>query len=90
MKLKCEIELPQNYTAAEKLNAMAKASWDESMWHPVYSRKEVMEKTSMEDKCGSCKYFCPLEKSSRGKCSAGRVWGERTRPKCKLYERKAE
>ena len=90
MTLRCDIKLPNNCDYRTKLDAMAKAARDESMWHEVKSREELKELTSLENKCGSCKYFCPLEKSSRGKCSAGRVWGERTRPKCKLYERKAE
>ena len=92
MKLKCEIEIPENYTYKEKLDAMARASRDTSLWVEVKSLEELKKRTNLDNKCGSCKYYCPFTHNGReltnGHCNAGRVWGQRTRPKCKLYERK--
>lgn len=92
MKLRCDIEIPSNDYRA-KLDAMAKASRDESMWRVVKTRKELMEETSFDNKCGSCKYFKPMDlnwTSCYGECLAGHVDGVRTRPKCKKYERAEE
>ena len=87
MKLRCDIILPDNCDYHTKFDAIAKASRDESMWHEVKSREELKKLTSLDNKCGSCKYFVQIENSARGTCKAGRVWGERTRPKCKKYEK---
>ena len=87
MKLKCEIEIPENYTYQEKFDAMAKAARDESMWKEIHTREELMKRTSFENKCGSCKHFRPWGNSVNGECAIGHVWGARTRPKCKKYEK---
>lgn len=87
MKLKCEIEIPENYTYQEKFDAMARAARDESLWKEVKTLDEIRKKTNLENKCGSCKYFRPWKDSVNGHCDAGRVWGQRTRPMCKKYER---
>lgn len=86
MKLRCDIEIPSNDYRA-KLDAMAKASRDESMWHVVKTREEIKKETTLDNKCGSCKYFQPWVDSVYGKCGIGHVWGARTRPKCKKYEK---
>ena len=88
MKLKCEIEIPENYTYQEKFDAMAKAARDESLWKEVKTLAEIKKRTNLENKCGSCVHFCQFENSVYGSCDAGRTWGQRTRPKCLLYERK--
>lgn len=87
MKLKCVIEVPDN-DYRTKLDAMAKAGRDESLWTYVKSKEEIKKQTSLENKCGSCIYFRPWEGSVNGHCDAGRTWGQRTRPACKKYERK--
>lgn len=87
MKLKCVIEVPDN-DYRTKLDAMAKAGRDESLWTYVKSKEEIKKQTSLENKCGSCKYFVPYDNRVYGNCDAGRTWGQRTRPKCKKYERK--
>ena len=90
MKLKCEIEIPENYTYQEKFDAMARAARDESLWKEVKTLDEIKKRTNLDNKCGSCKYFRQWKYSVNGYCDAGRVWGQRTRPKCKLYERTKE
>lgn len=87
MKLKCEIEIPENYTYQEKFDAMARAARDESLWKEVKTLDEIRKRTNLDNKCGSCIYFCPWEDSVMGSCNAGRTWGQRTRPMCKKYER---
>lgn len=95
MKLICEITLPDNADFKTKLDAMAKAGRDESMWRTVMSREGLSLKTNLEHKCGSCKYFKPFNAKERpylascGECDKGRVWGQRTRKACKEYERKS-
>lgn len=89
MKLKCVIEVPDN-DYRTKLDAMAKAARDESMWTYVQTKDELKRQTNLENKCGSCIYFHQWENSVSGRCDAGRVWGQRTRPKCKKYERVKE
>ena len=90
MKLKCEIEIPENYTYQEKFDAMARAARDESLWREVKTLEEIKSKTNLDNKCGSCVHFCQQKDSVYGTCDAGLTWGQRTRPKCKKYERKAE
>ena len=61
MKLVCEIEIPDNADYTTKLDAMANASRNESLWRAIKSRDdrrdEIMARTILEGKCGSCKYF---------------------------------
>lgn len=90
MKLICEIELPDTADYTTKLDAMAKASSDERLWRQVYSRDETMKKTNLDHKCGSCKYFCKLDNSPVGTCDMGHVWGQRSRPACKKYEKESK
>jgi len=90
MKLKCEIEIPENYTYQEKFDAMARAARDESLWREVKTLDEIRKRTNLDNKCGSCVHFCPYKNSVNGSCDAGRCWGTRTRPKCLLYERKKD
>lgn len=93
MKLKCVIEVPDN-DYRTKLDAMAKAGRDESLWTYVSTKEELKKKTTLDNKCGSCIHYHPFDAleglPTCGSCDAGRVWGQRTRPKCKKYERKAE
>lgn len=73
------VEMPENALAVDIEDALISAKWTEH------------HETDLDDKCGSCKFFKPFESDSlkfHGECEAGRVWGARTRPKCKAYERK--
>lgn len=92
MKLICQIELPDNADYKTKLDAIAQAGRDESKWKRVESREALMKQTSLENKCGSCKYFepKPLNYSKcYGDCRKGRAgYKQRTCKACKLYERK--
>ena len=94
MKLVCEIVLPDNADAKTRLDAIAQAGRDESKWRTVISREGMCARTSLENKCGSCKYFKPFDAIERpylkscGECDMGHVWGQRTRKACKSYERK--
>lgn len=86
MKYVCEIEVPGNDTIT-KLDLMAKASRDETMWKPISSKPERMARTNLANKCGSCKHFCLWHDSeSNGVCRINHPWGKRTRPACKDYE----
>ena len=92
MKLKCVIEVPDN-DYRTKLDAMAKAGRDESLWTYVQSRDELKKKTSLENKCGSCKHFKPITlalstSKCYGDCLKGRPgYRQRTCRGCKAYER---
>lgn len=87
MKLVAEIEVPDNADWQTKLDAMLKASRDESCWREVRTLSEIKKRTTLDNKCGSCKHFRPWENSVNGQCAIGHVWGARTRPACKKYER---
>ena len=88
MKLKCEIEIPENYTYQEKFDAMARAARDESLWKEVKTLAEIRKRTNLDNKCGSCVHFHQYKHTVNGTCDAGRCMGTRTRPKCLLYERR--
>jgi len=92
MKLICEITLPDNADLKTKLDAMAKAGCDESMWRTVMSREGLSRKTDLEHKCGTCRFFKPFTGDKAyltncGECAKGHVWGARSRKACKEYER---
>lgn len=88
MKYICEIQVPDGDMTA-KFDAMAKASRDESMWRPVFTKIARLTGTDLRNKCGSCKHFCPFnDDSANGGCDCGHRWGPRSRPRCKDYERK--
>lgn len=94
MKLVCEILLPDNADHKTKLDAMAQAGRDESKWRVVHTRESRKQMTDLENKCGTCKFFRPFTGDKKylegcGECDKGHVWGARTRPKCKSYERKS-
>ena len=60
-------------------------------WHEVYTRDDLMKKTNLCNKCGSCKFFDPFKLSpSHGNCTDGihEPYRARTTPACKNYERK--
>lgn len=81
MKYKCVIEASDFKT---KLDAMAQAARDESMWKPIKT-------ADLSNKCGSCKHFRPYcFGDCSGTCAKGNAWGPRSRPACKSYERKWE
>lgn len=82
------IELPDNANYEDIEDA--KITADRKGWKREYTTSQQERlKTDLDGKCGSCKYFKPFENESlkfHGECEAGRVWGARTRPKCKGYE----
>lgn len=92
MKLVCEIELPDNADFKTKLDAMAQASRDESKWREIYSRETMMDRTNLENKCGSCRYFCPKQYGQSkcyGDCLKGYAgYKQRSNKACRSYERK--
>lgn len=76
---KARVEVPENALPIDIEDAKLHAEWEE------------VHETDLDGKCGSCKWFKPFKNESlqyHGLCEAGRVWGARTRPKCKGYERK--
>lgn len=89
MKLIYEIELPDNATPSEILNAIAQAGRSDQGWKKKTTRAEKMSKTDLQNKCGSCRYFRMFFYSeAEGRCVKGHPWGKRTRPCCKEYERR--
>lgn len=96
MRLLCEITIPDNSDYKTKLDAMAEASRNESLWREVKTRDErsaeIMERTDLTSKCGSCKFFNSV------KCGRCKAYGICTkgytspRPRslkgCSQYERK--
>lgn len=96
MRLLCEITIPDGADYKTKLDAMAKASRDESLWREVKTREErsaeIMARTDLNTKCGSCKFFKPM------KCGRCKAYGEclkgltSPRPRslkgCNQYERR--
>lgn len=95
MILQCNVEIPDNADAITRLDAMARASRDESLWREIKTaearRAEIMARTDLCDKCGSCKYFEPTPhkaNKSYGVCHKGHVSPRsRSIKKCVLYER---
>ena len=95
MRWVCEIEIPDNADYTTKLDAMAEASRNESLWRAIKSREdrrdEIMARTKLEGKCGACKYFtltpCKNQKSY-GMCRLGYVSPRpRSQHCCSHYER---
>lgn len=101
MRLRCDIEIPDGADYKTKLDAMAEASRNESLWREVKTREErrdeMMSKTSLENKCGSCKFFelTPHKRcKSYGTCKKKGVCRVNPRPRsypaCTAYERKKD
>jgi succinate dehydrogenase/fumarate reductase-like Fe-S protein len=91
MKLVYEVELPDNASPSEVLDAMAYASRNEQGWKKIYSLSTRMEHTCLEGKCGSCNNFhLWWDSKVNGVCGANHPWGPRTRPACKDYVRDEE
>ncbi len=77
------IELPDSATWSQIEDAKLSAKWKESY------------ETDLENKCGSCIHFHYFGNDMphlkyQGTCDAGHIWGQRSRPKCKGYERKGD
>lgn len=88
--LTARIELRDDATYAEREEAKINAVWKEEI---RLSKAERMRTTNLDEKCGSCSHFRPIELASCiscGECNAGHPWGSRTRPACKDYRRKDE
>lgn len=91
MKLRYEVELPDNADAKTILDAMAYAAINESGWRKIFSREYIYRDTDLNNKCGSCKYFKPYQGKYKlhGDCEMGRVgFRRRSEPKCSVYEKK--
>lgn len=90
MKLKAEIEVPDNADWRAIEDAKLKAEW-----HRVYSVHDRMSRTDLTDKCGSCKHFVSRPFAG-SKCSGdclmchNNTYKYRTTPKCKKYERRED
>ena len=90
IKYVCEIEIVEGDIRA-KLDLMAKAARDESMWKEKHTKQQRFESTNLSGKCGSCRYFrpsCITDMKSYGGCAKGRAWRARTTKACTLYEEK--
>lgn len=89
MKMKAEIEIPEN--ASWQTIEDAKLS---AVWRTVITKDDRMRNTNLSDKCGSCVNFDPrpdLFSTSYGFCMKRRKgYKSRTCKKCKLYERKKD
>lgn len=86
MKLKAEVEVPENASWQQIEDAKLKAPW-----RRVVTVDDRMRKTNLEGKCGSCKHFVPkpdLFSKCYGNCLMGRKgYKQRTCKGCKAYER---
>lgn len=88
MKLRAEIEVPENSSWQTIEDAKLKAPW-----RKVVSVDDRMRKTNLEGKCGTCKYFKPITlalstSKCYGDCLNGRKgYKQRTCKGCKAYER---
>ena len=96
MRLVCEVVIPDDADYTTKLDAMAQAARDESLWREVKTRDErrdeMMCRTDLDNKCGSCRFFEPETHKrckSYGKCSKGYPSPRpRSYKACKKYERR--
>lgn len=78
------------------------ASWQEieeakanAEWKTYTTREDMFKHTDLTDKCGSCKFFVPIQRRNSKAYGYCRRKGERdfrvrSTPKCKSYERKDE
>ena len=86
MKLRAEIEVPENACWQTVEDAKIKA-----VWHKVVTVDDRMRKTDLDGKCGSCKYFTlkpDLFSKCYGDCGKGRRgYKQRSNKACKAYER---
>ena len=86
MKLRAEIEIPENSSWQAIEDAQLKAPW-----HRVITVDDRMRKTNLDGKCGSCVSFVPkpdLFSKCYGNCLKGRAgYKQRTCKACKAYER---
>jgi len=84
MKYKAVIEVPNNASWQTIEDAKIKA-----VWKLVEPKEERMARTNLNNKCGSCKKFCPFDCSSYGTCERTHCLFRvsRTRKACKDYER---
>lgn len=88
MKLRAEIDLPDNASWQAVEDAKLSAEW-----RRVYSEHERMERTDLTDKCGSCVYFLMTGKcysKFAGDCLKGKEYRFRYSKKCKYYERRKD
>jgi hypothetical protein len=98
MKLRAEFEilLPDNadYNTIEDAKAEAERNIIASgiKWQRVFDKTERMNRTDLNNKCGSCIYFTlkpDLFSCSYGKCELGhKGYKTRSNPCCKSYERR--
>lgn len=88
MKLKAEVEVPENASWQQIEDAKLKAPW-----RRVVTVDDRMRRTNLEGKCGSCKYFAPItlalsNSKCHGNCLKGRAgYRQRTCKGCIAYER---
>jgi len=75
--------VPNNADLAAIQDAILSAKWRE-----VFTREDLMEKTNLEGKCGSCKYFKRDGSKAYGYCGKGLNYRQRSTKACKKYERK--
>ena len=87
MKMRAEIEVPENACWQAIEDAKIKA-----VWHTVVTVDDRMRRTDLNGKCGSCKHFVSkpdLFSKCCGECTKGRRgYKQRSCKACKAYERK--
>lgn len=82
------IYLPDNYTWADLEDAKLSAKW-----RKVTGREEIMERTDLKNKCGSCEFFNPLGGTLKcyGNCQKRKVSPRpRTIKACREYKEKKD
>lgn len=92
MLVRIEAEVPKNASELDIMDALL-YKLNHNGWKKILHKHEMHRDTDLEGKCGSCKYFSPIDhlgSSCYGKCKRGRVMGQRTRKACKGYERAEE
>lgn len=97
MTLYCEVPL-KDTSPRGKSDAIAYANKHEELWKVRESRSEkrkrMMQRTNLNGKCGSCRFFCPItadgENTCYGNCSKGKAVRPRTTKACTDYERAKE
>lgn len=91
MKYVCEIQLPDHPSHTQKLDAMARAAKDQSLWRVVQDKEDLMKQTNLDGKCGTCIYFHQIDKllgsTCYGRCEKGLAVRQRSVKACRRYEK---
>lgn len=93
MKVTVEAEVRMNATPIEIMDALYNEV-NHERWKKHIHRIEQIGETDLEGKCGSCRYFEPMDyfcgSKCYGRCEEGHPYGKRTRKACQEYERRKD